>query len=117
MLTYVCRCVLDYETKFQESASEAKLFMIQQCIHNALKQVKVACGRRVEVLNSIRRTPQQAGDTRPLPRETFGSALASTQGAPILQEGLVTRNEVDAWMNSHKKKFVLVAGTGGYCAC
>ena len=70
--------------------------------------MKVACDRRVEVLNSIRRTPQQAGDTRPFSRETFGSALASMQGAPILQEGLdpeyiLTRNEVEAWMNSDKK--------------
>jgi hypothetical protein len=75
--------------------------------------VKAAFDRRVEVLNIIRRTPQQAGDTRPFPRETFGSALASMQGAPILQEGLdpeykLTRNEVDAWMNSHKKKFYLL---------
>ena len=114
------RCVLDYEKKYQESVSEAKLFMLQQCIHNARKQVKVAVDRRLEVLNSIRRTPQQAGDTRPFPRETFGSALVSMQGTPILQEGLkaeykLTRDEVDAWMNSRKKKFLLVAGTGGYC--
>ena len=75
--------------------------------------MKVAFDRRVEVLNIIRRTPQQAGDTRPFPRETFGSALASLQGTPIFQEGLdpeykLTQDEVDAWMKSHKKKFCLL---------
>ena len=99
--------------KYQESISEAKLFTLHQSIHNTRKQAKAAFDRPVEVLNRIRRTPQQAGDTRPFPRETFGSALASMQGAPILQEGLdpeykLTRNEVDAWMNSHKKKFYLL---------
>ena len=74
--------------------------------------MKAAFDRRVEVLFSIRRTPQQAGDARPFPLETFGSALASTQGALILQEGLgpeykLTRNGVDACMNSHKKQFYL----------
>ena len=52
------RCVLDYENKYQESVYEAKLFALQQCIHNARMQVKVACDQRVEVLNRFRRTPQ-----------------------------------------------------------
>jgi len=67
------------------------------------------------VLNSIRHTLQQAGDTRPYPRETFGRAMELLQGAPILQEGLgpeykLTRDEVDAWMNSQKHKFYLLPG-------
>ena len=104
---------MDYEKKYQKSMSEADMFKLQHCIHNARKQVKVAFDRRVEVLTSMRWTPQQAGDTRPFPQETFGSALASMQGAPIFQEGLdpeykLTRNEVGAWMNSHKKKFYLL---------
>jgi hypothetical protein len=85
-----------------------------------LKQVKVPFDRRVEVLNIIRRTPQRAGDTRPFPRETFGSALASMQGTPILQEGLdpeykLIQDDVDAWMP--QEEILLVAGTGGSCAC
>ena len=108
-----CRCVLGYEKKYQESAFEATLFTLQQCAHNTWKQVKAEFDRRVEVLNSIRRAPQQAGETRPFVRETLGSARGSTHGDPILQEGLdpeykLTRNEVDAWMNSNKKKFYLL---------
>ena len=84
--------------------------------------MKVAFDRRAEVLNSIRRMPKQAGDTRPFPRETFGSALASTQCTPILQEGLdpeykLTRDEVDALDEQPQEEVLLVAGTGGYCAC
>ena len=99
--------------KYKATISDAKLFTLYQYIHNTREQVKAAFDRRGEVLNLIRRTPQQAGDTRPFPRETFGSALASMQGTPILQEGLgpeykLTRDAVDAWMNSHKKKFCLL---------
>ena len=75
-----CRRILDYEKKYKESVSEAKLFTLQQCIHNARKQVKAAFDRRFEVLNSIRRTLQQAGDPRPFPRETFWECTGINAG-------------------------------------
>ena len=65
MLLTFRTCVLDYEKKYQESVSEAKLLTLQQCIHNTRKQAKVAFDRRVEVLNINCRTPQQAGNTQP----------------------------------------------------
>ena len=118
-----CKCAMEFEKKYNETIPEDTLFKLQQCIHATRKQMKAAFDRRAEVLNSIRQFPsKEPGDKRPHPRETFRSDQASMQATPATQRGLdseyiLTREEVNAWMNSHKKNFCLLAGASGRCTC
>ena len=87
------------------------LFQLQQALYETRLQIKAAFERRVEVLNTIRHSLKQVGDDRPYPRETFGGDQASLQ-APPAHPGLgplyiLTEEEVNHFMNSHKKKFYL----------
>ena len=62
--------------------NENKLFQIHEALLETRRQIKAAFERRVEVLNTIRHSPKQVGDSRPHPRETFGSDQASLQAPP-----------------------------------
>ena len=110
LTTVICACVIEYEKKYDEDMPNDKVFGLQQAIHETRKQIKAAYERRAEVLNFIRDTPKQRGDTRPYPRETFQGAQASMQGPPVPAPGLdpeyiLTEDERNAFMNSHKKSF------------
>jgi hypothetical protein len=84
-----CQCSLKCEKKYGEKFSEEALCKLEQCIHNARKQVKAAFDRRVEVLNYIRLKPIKKTDKGPPPRDTSRSAQASMQGTPGSAQTLI----------------------------
>jgi len=80
----LCQCILAYENKYGERVSDETILHLGQAMYETRRQIKAAFDRRVEVLNNIRHSPKQPGDTRPYPRETVDAGGQASLQSPTL---------------------------------
>ena len=80
-------------------------------MYETRKQITAFFDCRVEVLDNIRNSLKEPGDTRPYPRETFNTGGKASLRVPhpgLDPECTLTEDEVNLFMKSHKQKFYLL---------